>query len=591
MKLRLALTSGLLFGITGLFFSSSAAAFPGFFAYRGGKPVNRSTHVVLMKKDTTTVVTVMPDYEGDLKPFAVVLPVPDDVKAEDARTLRRDFVDRVDQISAPRFHEFWEMDPCEEGKREQEWERDLSVHGSGFLGMDMGSGADDAATSMFKPGKEMLLAVDPDFKTGEQKFTLVSGADATDITGWLKRKGYTAPDGTNQAAEPYAKAGMSFLVAEVDSKKVELVGADRAIVSPIRYSTNKPVDVYSTLGLLNLGDAQELFVYVIHPDHRFEVKNYPNAFPPTNIEVDFKVKERMGEFYAGVHDFMRKKQPLAFLDEYAWPTKGCGQPCPNEPLLLSELLTLGGDVIEQSVPKAEREPKPPEMTDDEKKTFKEIKDKKQQKEIERVRKETARRKALIERQRYVLSRMHHRYDRASLPKDVQVGPADPVRGGVDIPEGQKATLPTAVKPSTENQYQVRYVSFHPSPAVPHCDKPERYRWGKAPRTYMGLRKIWTAQDMATKNRTSHKPEELIYTPVAELGIAGHPDLVGGVAEIKSFAPAAPSASAAPEAGGDKQAKSGSCTVALAGSAHTSAWPALAGFTLLLVRRARRKRSG
>lgn len=581
MKLRCALTSGLVLGALALS-APTASAFPGFFAYQGQKPVNRSAHVVLMKKDATTVVTVMPDYEGDLKPFVVVMPVPDDVKVEQVQTLRRDFVDRVDAISAPRFHEFWEMDPCEEGKNEQEWERDLSVHGGGFLGMDLSGGGGDAPK--FKPGKEMNLTVEPEFKQGEQKFTIVPPGEGADIAGWLKRKGFVAPEGANQAVAQYVKAGMAFLVTEVDTKKVELVGGDRALVSPIRYFTSKPVSVESTLGLLNLGDKQELFVYVIHPEQRFEVKNYPHQFPPTNIDVDFKVKERMGEFYAGMHDMLLKKQPTAFLDEYAWPTRGCGQPCPNEPLLLHELLTLGGDVFELSVPKEEREPKAPEMTEEEKTAFKEIKDKKQKKEIENVRKETARRKALLSRHHYVLSRMHHRYDRTTLTKDVEVGPADPVHGGIDVPEGPKATLPIGVKPAADNQFQVRYVSFHPSPAVPHCDKPQKYRWGKAPRTYRGLRKIWVAQDMATKNRTSHKPAELVYTPIPELALAGQPDMLGGAAEAKSFAPPAPSASAGPEGDGSKKS---SCAMAH-GRARSDGWLLLlVGLVPVLRRRARR----
>jgi MYXO-CTERM domain-containing protein len=535
---------------------SSASAFPGFFAYQGKKPVNRSTHVVLMKKDATTVVSVMPDYEGDLKPFAVVLPVPDDVKAQTVRTLRRDFVDRVDQLSAPRFHEFWEMEPCEEGKPEQEWERDLKVKGAGFLGMSMG-GEVEGPLASFKPGKEMGLTVAPDFKEGEQTFQVVSAADAADISGWLKSKGYTAPDGANQAVAPYVKNGMSFLVAEVDTKKVELIGGDRAVVSPIRYFTQKPMDVDSTLGLLNAGDnKQDLYVYVIAPSERYEAKNYPNVFPPTNIEVDFKVKERVGEFYAALEDVIEKQQPLGFLNEFAWSTRGCGQPCPNEPLLIHELLTLGGDVFETAVPKPEREPKAPDMTDEEKKAFKEIKDKKKQKEIEAMRTETARRKALLSRHHYMLSRMHHHYDKSALPKDLEVGPAGNVRGGVDVPQGAKGELPTEVKPAAESQLQIRFTSFHPSPAVAHCDKPERYRWGKAPRTYRGLRKIWVAQDMNTKNRTSHKPEELVYTPAPHLGITGKPQLLGGQAEVLSFAPV-PSASAAPAEGENKKS---SCSV-------------------------------
>ena len=207
------------------------------------------------------------------------MPVPDDVKVDQVHTLRRDFVDRVDALSAPRFHEFWEMEPCDESPNEQEWERDLSVKGAGFLGMDFGSGAAPTEGAKFKPGKEMSIAFDVEFKEGEQKFALVPAAQGADIAGWLKKKGYTAPDGANQAVAAYVKDGMNLLVAEVDTKKVELVGADRAIVSPIRFSTQKPINVDSTLGLLNLsdkpGDKQELFVYVIHPDHRFEVKNYP----------------------------------------------------------------------------------------------------------------------------------------------------------------------------------------------------------------------------------------------------------------------------------------------------------------------------
>jgi MYXO-CTERM domain-containing protein len=541
-----------------------------------------------MKKDSTTVVTVMPDYQGDLKPFALVMPVPDDVKAADVRTLRRDFVDRIDQISAPRFHEFWEMDPCEPGKAEQEWERDLSVHGTGFLG-DNSMNFGDPEQSKFKPGKEMSLVVEPDFKEGDEKFTIVPSSDAGDIAGWLKKKGYSAPDGTNEAVAPYVHAGMGMLVAEVDTKKVELVGADRAIVSPVRYFTDKPVTVDSKLGLLNADGMQELFVYVIHPDQRFEVKNYPNVFPPTNLEVDFKVKERMGEFYAGLHDLLLKRQPLGFLVEFAWPTRGCGQPCPNEPLLIHELLSLGADVFERSVPKEEKNPPPPELTDDEKKALDEIKDKKKKKEIEEMRKETARRKALVARNHYVLTRLHHRYDKSTLPKDVEIGPAGGVHGGGGVPSGPKAELPTDVKDAADNEFQVRFTSFHPSPAVPHCDKPEKWRWGKAPRTYLGLRKIWVAQDTATKNRKAFNPLELVFTPVPALAIAGKPDLLGGGQERASFAPV-PSASAAPGEGAGGEKKSGcGCRVPSASRTAKASWlVALAAVTAFAHRRRRRR---
>lgn len=559
--------------------AAPAAAFPGFFAYQGGRPINRSTHVVLMKKGESTVVTVMPDYEGDLKPFAVVMPVPADVKAEEVRSLRRDFVDRVDQLGAPKFHEFWEMDPCEQGKNEQEWERDLTVSGSGFLGMDMGGGGGEGPK--FKPAKEMSLTVDVEFKKGEQTVTLVPPSEAEGITAWLERKGFKAPDGAGEVAARYARAGMAFLVVEVDTRKVELMGGDRAIISPIRYATAQPVSIPSTIGLLNLDDKQELFVHVIHPDQRFEAKNYENQFPPTNIEVDFKVKERMGEFYAALHDRLLAKRPLAFVNEYAWSTKECGQPCPNEPLLIHELLALGGDVFEASVPKEERHPEPPELTEEEKKILDEIKDKKKKEEIDELRTETARRRALVARHYYVLSRMHHRYDRSTLPKDVEVGPAGHVRGGVEAPKGPKGDLPTDVKSAAESLLQTRFTSLHASPAVPHCEAPERHRWGKAPRTYRGLRKIWVALDTATKNRKSHSPEKLVYTPIPSLELAGQPTMVGGVAERLAMAPPAPSASAAAGEGAAGEKKGGCGCRTPAGNPAGAGAAALAGLGLAL----------
>jgi len=111
--------------------AASAGAFPGVFAGKGSaRRISNATQVVLLEKGDHTVVSVWSDYEGPLDRFALVLPVPSDVKLSDVRTLKRDAIDHLDEISAPRFHEFWEMDPCEPGAPEQEWERDLAVKDS-----------------------------------------------------------------------------------------------------------------------------------------------------------------------------------------------------------------------------------------------------------------------------------------------------------------------------------------------------------------------------------------------------------------------------------------------------------------------------
>src|SRR5690606_17267505 len=110
------------------------------------------------------------------------------------------------------------------------------------------------------------------------------------------------------------------------------------------------------LGLVSAAPKQELFIFVLAPETRYQVANYPTKFAPTNLTVDLKVKERMGEIYAGLHDLFLENNPLTFLTEFVWATKGCGQPCPGDALLPHELLSLGGDVIDARLPDEEVNP-------------------------------------------------------------------------------------------------------------------------------------------------------------------------------------------------------------------------------------------
>jgi len=557
-------------------FPVTAHALPGFFVTKKETAgTAHATHIVVMPKGDATIVSVMPDYEGPLEPFALVLAVPGDVTADKVKTLKREFVDRLEMLTAPRFMEFWEMDPCDPGPLEQEWERSkLASAETAFLG-------GGAVGGEKKVPKEMLLTVEPDFKDGEYVITVLGKDKAGDLAGFLKGKGYVLPDKAATAVKPYVEQGMNLVVAEVDTKRVELVGGDRASLSPIRFSTATAWNKLPLkLGLVNVDKKQETFIYVISPDQRYEVKNYGNLFPPTNISVDFAVKERMGEFYAAIHDMIQSKEPKSFLVEYAWSSEGCGQPCQNEPLLPHELLTLGGDVLELGVPEADRHPEPPPLTDEEKKKqeaeLKELKPAerpKAKKQMEEDRKELFRRKALLERQKYVVTRLHHRYDASNLPDDPEIGPASHVQGGATIPKGEKMEISSEVKPGDKSLLQTRYNNFHPWKGMMKCDKPERWRWGKPPRDYRGLRKTWVAADLTRKNRKQIDPAKMVLTPIPSLGLMG--------------APAVDDADAGADAGtaGDVKKKGGCGCEALGASSHSErggilAFGLVAGFLCL-----------
>ena len=524
--------------------ASPALGFPGFIAGKGDAArVSNSTQVVLLEKGNHTVVTVWSDYEGPLDHFALVLPVPADVELDGVKTLKRDSVDHLDEISAPRFHEFWEKDPCEPGEPDQEWQRDLRVkdNAANFLG----SGMPDVSGGQKLP-PEMLLDFEPQFKDGEYTFSLVPSGQS--VQAFLQKKGLNVPAGAKERLGKYEAAGMQMLVADVSAGKVELGGARRALLSPIRFATEQPYVIPSTLGLANSAGQQELIVYVLHPEKRFEVKNYGNVFPPTNVTVDMAVKERMGEFYAGVHDALLAKEPRSFLVEYAWPTvKLCGEPCPNAPIGIHELLSLGADVVEGDVPKAERNPKPAPLTDEEKAQMKAA-DKATRKQLDAQRKEAVRRRGVLERNSYVITRLHHRYDAKGLPEDVEVQPAGNVEGGLALPSGPNGDMSGSVGSAAENRLQVRYAAMHENKKVLQCENPERYRWGKAPPDYRGLRKTWTARDLAYKKRDKFALNEVIKSSVPALGIS---------------AAAAPVATAPANVPGAEEKKGAGCALASA----------------------------
>jgi hypothetical protein len=531
-------------------------AFPGVFAGKGpARRISNATQVVLLQKGEHTVVSVWSDYEGPLDRFALVLPVPSDVKLTDVRTLKRDAIDHLDEITAPRFHEFWEKDPCEQGEAEQEWERDLTVKdsSSNFL-----AGGMPDLTGGTKLPPELLLEMAPEFKDGEYSFKLFPKLQS--LKSYLGGRGMTLPEGAEAALARYEGLNMQMLVADVATSKVELAGARRALLSPIRFSTRLPYSLPSTLGLLSAGGPQELLIYVLHPTDRFEVANYPTVFPPTNVSVDPSVKERLGDFYASMHDALLAKDPKNVLVEYAWPTvKHCGEPCPNAPLKIHELLSLGADILETDVPEAEKNPKPPEITDAEREQLKAA-DRETRARLDEQRREVARRQAVLARNSFIITRLHHRYDAKGLPEDFQLRAAGAVKGGLGIPAGPGADLPAAVEPAPENRLQVRYSTGYPSKKVVQCEAPQRWRWGIPPASYRGLRKTWTARDLAYKKRDRFVLKDVIKSNVAALGIS-------------AAAPAPEEAAAAPAAADAKPAaESKGCSIV------PSMHPELAGTT-------------
>src|SRR5437667_2750590 len=91
----------------------SAQAFCGFYVAQGdAKIFNHASKVVLARDGNRTVLTMVSDYQGDPKEFAVVVPVPVVPAKEQVHIGDAAWVDHLDTYSAPRLVEYTDPNPC-----------------------------------------------------------------------------------------------------------------------------------------------------------------------------------------------------------------------------------------------------------------------------------------------------------------------------------------------------------------------------------------------------------------------------------------------------------------------------------------------
>src|SRR5215471_10344446 len=105
------------FGVTLLlltFFAARAAiAFCGFYVAKADtKLFNQASQVVLVRNEDKTVLTMANDFRGDLKEFAIVVPVPTVLEKEQIHVGDRATLQHLDAYSAPRLVEYFDPDPC-----------------------------------------------------------------------------------------------------------------------------------------------------------------------------------------------------------------------------------------------------------------------------------------------------------------------------------------------------------------------------------------------------------------------------------------------------------------------------------------------
>jgi hypothetical protein len=309
--------------------ATQAIAFCGF--YVGGadaKLFNKASQVVIARNGDRTILTMANDFQGDVKNFAMVIPVPVAIKREQVHIGNRTTIEKLDSFSQPRLVEYFDPDPCE---TPAPYAREDRVYATPTMA---------PAPVMRETAKPDLgVTVEDSFKVNEYEIVILSAKQSDGLETWLTQNGYNIPKGASELLRPYIKQKLKFFVAKIDLKELEKSGG---VLRPLQIAYESPKFMLPIrLGTINARGEQDLVVYVLSPKGRAELTNYRTVKVPTGAEIPEYIKSEFGEFYKATFQkvYEREQKKVAFL-EYAWSTSNC-DPCSTEPPNQAELKQAG----------------------------------------------------------------------------------------------------------------------------------------------------------------------------------------------------------------------------------------------------------
>jgi hypothetical protein len=313
--------------------ASSAAplySFCGFYVAKANtKLFNKASQVVLVRDRDRTVMTMANDFQGDLKEFAVVIPVPTVLRRDQIRVTDKALIDHLDAYSAPRLVEYFDSDPCSE--------LTFSEAASMMLRMQVGSAAQDARRE-----RALGVTIEAQYTVGEYDILILSAEQSSGLETWLQENGYRIPAGASAVLASYLKQNMRFFVAKVNLTEQSKLGS--SYLRPLQIAYESPKFMLPIrLGMVNAHGPQELFVYALTRKGRVETTNYRSVKLPSDMDLPVYLKEpgEFGKFYKAMftHQLAREDKSVLFL-EYAWDMQWC-DPCAADPLTNDELRRLG----------------------------------------------------------------------------------------------------------------------------------------------------------------------------------------------------------------------------------------------------------
>ncbi|MBS3913917.1 MAG: DUF2330 domain-containing protein [Bacteroidetes bacterium] len=324
----------LLFAIFTLLYGS-ASAFCGFYVAQAGASVfNNKSEVIIVRDGTKQTITMLNDFKGDLKKFAMVIPVPVVLKRNDIRVMEQSLFGTFDNYSAPRMVEYFDQNPC------QKWDYESDMYEN--LKASSRSSMEDKASSVYKREK---VTIEAQYTVEEYEIVILSATESGGLEEWLKSNGYAIPENANEVLQPYIKDKMKFFAVKINLEKARQM--NRQYLRPIQITFNTPKFMLPIrLGMANSNGEQDLIIYCFTKTGRVEAANYRTIEIPSAKKIPTFVQQNFVQFYKDVFDKNYEKEGKnAVFVEYAWnvsPNWGVKcDPCTGNPPIVQDLINAG----------------------------------------------------------------------------------------------------------------------------------------------------------------------------------------------------------------------------------------------------------
>jgi hypothetical protein len=287
--------------------SSQAMAFCGFYVSKAdGTLKNKTSQVILVRDGERSTITMYNDFHGDLKDFAMVVPVPVVLQKSDIKVIDQSIFSTLNEYSKPRLVEYYDENPCERAK-----DKELT---SAVRSLSL----DDIVVIGYGSAKKNGVRIEAKYIVGEYDILILSAKESSGLQTWLTENGYKIPAGATEVLEPYIRSNMKFFVVKVNEEEKKKVPGD--FLRPIQISFESPKFMLPIrLGMANADGDQDMIVYAFSKTGRIECANYPTVSLPTGKNVPLFVENNFANFYTNLfqYQWFGAGKSAAML-EYAW---------------------------------------------------------------------------------------------------------------------------------------------------------------------------------------------------------------------------------------------------------------------------------